>query len=438
MARIVLTTFGTLGDLHPYVALARELSSRGHRPLIATHASYGSRVEDAGIEFRPVRPDFTDFGDLAVVMRRAMDPQRGSDYIVRDMIVPSVRASFEDLLAASSGADAIVGHMLTFAAPIVAEKLGVPRIHTMLQPLTLFSAYDPPRVPAFQSAPWTYRFPPGVWKVLWVIARAVTRHWLRPVDELRAEVGLPRSPRHPVIQAHSPTLNLALFSPVLAAPQPDWPAHTCVTGFPFYDRDERGGGMSAALREFLNAGPAPVVFTLGSSGVWDAGDFYAEAAAAAHALGARAVLLTGPGAGNVPRDLGAEVLAVDYAPHSELFAEAAAIVHQGGIGTTGQALASGRPTLIIPFSHDQPDNAWRCAQLGVARVLGRRAARARAIERELRVLLADTVMRDRAAVVGARVRAEHGTRTAVDAIEAVLGNDRARGIRLDGTTGSRS
>lgn len=430
MARIVLTTFGTLGDLHPYVALARELSARGHRPLIATHAFYRARVEDAGIEFHPVRPDFTDFGDLADVMRKAMDPRRGSDYIVREMIVPSVRASFEDLLAASAGADAIVGHMLTFAAPIVAEKLGVPRIHTMLQPLTLFSAYDPPRVPAFESAPWTYRLPPRVWKVLWTLARAVTRHWMRPVDDLRAEVGLPRSPRHPVIEAHSPTLNLALFSPVLAPRQPDWPPHTCVTGFPFYDRDERGGGMSATLREFLNAGPAPVVFTLGSSGVWDAGDFYAEAAAAAHALGVRAVLLTGPGAGNVPAGLRREVLAVDYAPHSELFAEAAAIVHQGGIGTTGQALRSSRPALIIPFSHDQPDNAWRCAQLGVARVLGRRAARARAIEGELRALLGDTAMRDRAAGVGAKVRDEHGTRTAVDAIEAVIEAERAPDQRI--------
>lgn len=421
MARIVLTTFGTLGDLHPYMALARELAARRHRPLLATHPFYRARVEDAGIEFHPVRPDLTDLGDLPDVMRRAMDPMRGSEYVARHMVLPSVRLSYEDLLVACAGADAIVGHMLTFAAPVVAEKLGVPRIHTMLQPMTLFSAYDPPRVPAFAGAPWAYRLGPAAWKVLWAMARMTTRHWMRSVDELRTATGLARLAGHPMIDGHSPTLNLALFSPVLAPPQPDWPPHTCVTGFPIYDRDERGEGMSVALREFLNAGPAPVVFTLGSSGVWAAGEFYGAAAAAAHALGVRAVLLTGPEAGNVPPRLPAGVLAVDYAPHSELFARAAAIVHQGGIGTTGQALRSGHPMLVVPFSHDQPDNAWRCAQLGVARVLRRDAAHASAMERELRVLLGEGSIRERAASVGAQVRAEHGTQTAVDAIEAALG-----------------
>ncbi len=420
MLRIVLTTIGTLGDLHPYVALARELAVRGHRPVIATHSIYQARVEEAGLEFRPVRPDLTEFGDLPTVMRRAMDPDRGSEYVARHMVLPFVRQSYEDLSDACAGADAIVGHMLTFAAPIVAEKFGIPRVHTMLQPMTLFSSYDPPRVPAFSAIPWTYRLGPGVWNVLWKMARLATRHWARSVDEARAAAGLPPSPAHPLIDGYSPLLNLALFSPVFAPPQPDWPANTIATGFPLYDRDEKGGGMSAALEAFLNAGSAPVVFTLGSSGVWDAGEFFGSAAAAARALGVRAVLLTGPDTGNLPASLPDGVVAVDYAPHSELFARAAAIVHQGGIGTTGQALRSGRPSLIVPFSHDQPDNAWRCSHLGVARILGRKAASAGAMQRELGLLMSDDGMRARAASVGEQVRAEHGTSTAVDAIAAVL------------------
>ena len=420
MLRIVLTTIGTLGDLHPYIALARELEARGHRPLIASHPIYRARVEDAGLEFWSVRPDLTEFGDLPTVMRRAMDPDRGSEYVARHMVLPFVRQSYEDLTAACAGADAIVGHMLTFAAPIVAEKLRIPRIHTMLQPMTLFSAYDPPRVSAFSAIPWIHRLGPGVWNVLWKMARMATRHWLRPVDDVRVTAGLPPSSAHPLIDGHSPLLNLALFSPVFAPPQPDWPANTIATGFPLYDRDEHGGGMSTALEAFLNAGPAPVVFTLGSSGVWDAGEFYVSAATAAHTLGARAVLLTGPDTDNMPVSLPQGVMAVDYAPHSELFSRAAAIVHQGGIGTTGQALRSGRPSLIVPFSHDQPDNAWRCAHLGVARILGRKAAGAIAMQRELGLLLRDERMRSRASEVGEQVRAEHGTRTAVDAIEAVL------------------
>ena len=420
MPRIVLTTVGTLGDLHPYIALARELATRGHSAVIATHPIYCARVEDAGIEFWPVRPDLTEFGDLPTVMRRAMDPDRGSEYVARRMVLPFVQQSYEDLSAVCAGADAIVGHMLTFAAPVVAEKLQIPRIHTMLQPMSLFSAYDPPRVPAFSAIPWTYRLGSGVWNVLWKMGRVATRHWMRPVDELRKAAGLPPSSAHPLIDGHSSVLNLALFSPVFAPPQPDWPASTIATGFPLYDRDERGGGMSPALEEFLRAGTAPLVFTLGSSGVWDPGAFYDSAVAAARALGVRAVLLTGLDTGNMPGSLPGDVLAVDYAPHSELFSRAMAIVHQGGIGTTGQALRSGRPSLIVPFSHDQPDNAWRCAHLGVARTLRRNAAGAHAMQHELELLLGDERMRLRAGEVGERVRAEHGTRTAVDAIEAVL------------------
>ena len=132
----------------------------------------------------------------------------------------------------------------------------------------------------------------------------------------------------------------------------------------------------------------------------------------------RAVLLTGA---NRPPALPRGVIAVSYAPHSELFPRAAAIVHQGGIGTTGQALRAGRPMLIVPFSHDQPDNAARCARLGVAGVVPRRWAHARRLGRELEALLADSGMRSRAEQAASRVRAEDGARTAADAIEALLG-----------------
>src|SRR5262245_27952102 len=146
---------------------------------------------------------------------------------------------------------------------------------------------------------------------------------------------------------HSPALVLALFSKLLADKQPDWPPQTVITGFPFYDRDGEGG-MSPELSNFLDTGPPPVVFTLDSSAVVDAGPFYEHSVAAAKLLGRRAVLLVGKDPRNRPAALPAGIVAFAYAPYSELCPRAAAVVHEGGIGTTAQAMRSGRPMLVMP------------------------------------------------------------------------------------------
>lgn len=426
LARIVLSTLGSLGDLHPYIAVGVELAALGHAPVIATHGIYRARVERAGVAFHAVRPDFDAFGDIDEAMRRAMDLHTGSRYVLDRFVLPYLRASYDDLLVACAGADLVVTHVLTFGASLAAETLGVPRVHSAVQPFAMFSAHDPMIVPAMPVLEWLSRTGTGPRRALWALARAASRGWFAPVDALRREVGLPRSRAHPLMRMWSPYLNLALFSPVFAPPQPDWPPHTEATGFPQWDRDEEGRGTSAPLRAFLDAGEPPVVFTLGSSAVYDAGTFYEESARAAAALGVRAVLLTGPEGRNVlARSAGDRVWVEAYAPHSEIFPRAAAIVHQGGIGTTGQALAAGRPMLVMPYSHDQPDNAARCRRLGIARVIPRGAYRAKRVARDLGALLADAGTRERAAGVGARVRAEHGGAAAARAIDALL-----RGGRL--------
>src|SRR3954471_24918609 len=84
--RIVLTTFGSLGDLYPYVAVARGLQARGPEAVVATSRRYREGAEAAGVGFHPVRPDGPDLDADRAVMRRAMDPRRGSEYIVRDLV----------------------------------------------------------------------------------------------------------------------------------------------------------------------------------------------------------------------------------------------------------------------------------------------------------------------------------------------------------------
>jgi UDP:flavonoid glycosyltransferase YjiC (YdhE family) len=179
--------------------------------------------------------------------------------------------------------------------------------------------------------------------------------------------------------------------------------------------------MPDGLAHFLDDGPAPVVFTLGTSAVGAAGRFYHESAEAARRLGVRAVLLVGTDPANRPSGgLPPGVIAVEYAPHAELFPRAAVVVHQGGVGTTGQALKAGRPTLVVPYAHDQPDNAWRVTRLGVARTLYPKRYTAKRVERELVALLGDSAYGRRAAEVAAVVRSEDGVATACDAMARVL------------------
>ena len=89
----------------------------------------------------------------------------------------------------------------------------------------------------------------------------------------------------------------------------------------------------------------------------------------------------------LPNPLPKGVRHCGYIPFSQLLPRAAALVHHGGIGTTAQALAAGIPQLIMPMSHDQPDNAARVQRLGVGRSLRPKAFRAAAVAARLDPLL---------------------------------------------------
>jgi UDP:flavonoid glycosyltransferase YjiC (YdhE family) len=425
MARIVHQAFGSLGDLHPHIAVGAALRARGHDVTIATHKPYRSRVESAGLRMHDMPPDYDSFVNLEDVMRRAVDARNGSRYVLEAFVLPSLRGTTAALLDAGTGADLIIGNPLGMSAVLAAEKLGIPHVHAIFQPLAMFSAHDPSHFGPQPGMDFMYRQGPGVWRWIHKLMRFVSRDWLKPVFAMRAELGLPLTKRHPMFEMWSSTLNLALFSRELMQPQPDFPPHTVIAGFPFHDRDETGKGAPEALLRFLDAGPAPVVFTLGSAAVFDAGRFYEVALAASRALGQRAVLLCGPEGRNRPRalqgrDVHDDVIAVDYAPHSDVFPRALVNVHQGGVGTTGQALRAGRPMIVVPYSHDQPDNALRCRRLGIARIVARGRWSVETATRALRDLLADHQAAGKAAAVGERVRAERGAEAAADAIEAAL------------------
>jgi UDP:flavonoid glycosyltransferase YjiC (YdhE family) len=398
--------------------LGLALQSRGHRPVIATHAGFRADVEREGLEFAEAGPLVDPAAPNArELFEKVMDPNRGSEVIVRELLMTKLRETYEQLRAAVAGADLLVTHPITFAGPVVAEHARMPWLSTVLAPLSLFSAHDPavlPTAPKLNDVPLV-----GPWLAHTILrlARPTLRNWVEPVARLRAELGLPRG-AHPMIEGQfSPHGTLALFSRVLAAPQPDWPANTTVTGSVLWNE---AAPLAPELEDFLAAGDPPVVFTLGTSAVGAAGRFYHESAAAVAELGVRAVLLTGGFAQNRPETLPPDVLLVDRAPHARLFPRASAIVHQVGAGTLAQALQSAKPMLLVPHSHDQFDNARRARKLGTARTVLAAEYRAERVARELGTLLTEPSYRERAVATADVVRAERGAEEAADAIETLL------------------
>jgi UDP:flavonoid glycosyltransferase YjiC (YdhE family) len=250
------------------------------------------------------------------------------------------------------------------------------------------------------------------------LGRLQTGWWARPHYQLRRSLGLAAG-GNPVFDAkHSPRLTLAMFPEFFAGRQPDWPASTQTCGFPFYEQPRE---VPENLARFLENGDPPVVFTLGSIVAHFEPEFYHVAAQAAQELGRRAVLLTGNNT-RIPRNLPASILAVDYAPLAQILPRAAVVVHAGGIGTCAESLRAGIPSVVMPFSFDQPDNAERLRRLGVAEIADR--FRVSNLASPLRRILGNSDAARRARALAAQIDPRSAVSEGVDWLEK-LGADKS-------------
>lgn len=415
MSRIVLTTIGSFGDLHPKIAIALELRNRGHDVVFATHKEYQNKIEALGFEFHRMRPDNTALNDPKE-MARMMDLKTGTEYVIKNWVCANLKETYTDLMNSAKDADFIITGEGVVAARLVAEKLGIPWAFSVLQPASFLSVHDPSVLPVLPFLAKFRRLGSLANRGIIQLSKAMSKAWAEPIHQLRRELGLPPLTGSPFIDdKYSPYLVLAMFSTALAKPQPDWPPNTVPTGFVFYDGTEGGQRLSPELEDFLNAGAPPIVFTLGSAVVMTPGQFYEESIQAAKRLGRRAVLLVGKNTltPNLPKG----IIAVSYAPYSQLFSRACAIVHQGGIGTTAQALRAGRPTLVMPYAHDQPDNAARVERLGTSRTVPRKQYSATRVAQHLYELLENPTYAVKATEIGHIIQSENGTTAACDAIE---------------------
>ena len=417
--RIILSNIGTFGDINPLIAIALELKRRGHTAVMAVPQVYEPKIRPLGLEFHALRPDIDPTNSILVEM--VYDVKHGTEHGLRDFLFPSLRHTYDDLLHAATQparADLLLLGELNYAGPLVAEITGIPWASYVLAPLSFFSAFDPPVLPPYPQLARADKAVPGMGRVIKRLARFTTRKWAEPIYELRRELGLQRG-ANPLFDAkHSPHLVLALFSRVLGVEQKDWPENTRITGFCFYDSDGGNAKLPANLEEFLAHGEPPVAFTLGSAAVLAAGKFYEHSARAAIKAGVRAVLLIGNDPRNRPQqELPDSICVAEYAPYSALFPRVAMVVHQGGVGTTAQALQAGKPMLIMPYSHDQPDNARRMRRLKVARVIGRDDYKPVRAAWKICSILEEPKFARQAQRVAKKLANEDGVRTACDALE---------------------
>ena len=419
--RVVLATHGTLGDLHPLMALALALRARGIDTVIGSHDNFREKVESVGIPFHAYGPGYDTYRkDLKIsqdeLVRRM---SRDHAYMLRQLVAPYLKSAVQDLMPLVKDADMVIGSRYAYGAHIAARLCGKPYTALALQPAVMLSAYDPPKLKDayFNTEPKnaigrTHN------RVIKLIGAGLLASGMGPVRKIYQSYGLTPQDRIDGIVADQQTL--ALYSPMMGKVQPDFPPRTQIVGFPFFDSES---GAAASLRPeldaFLSAGRPPIVFSLGSVAVFDSDQFYRQAIEACKRLGERCVILAGDGP-LVGEDFGADVFIIPYAPHSLLFPRALAVVHHGGIGSTAQGLRAGRPQLITPVFADQFDNAYRLERMGLGHSLDFSLWSVDRAEAALRALLASKTLADKAAAIAPVIAQENGADRAADIILASI------------------
>jgi UDP:flavonoid glycosyltransferase YjiC (YdhE family) len=396
---ILLLPLGSAGDVHPFVGLGLALQARGHNVLLATNGHFAPLAGRVGLAFSELgaADEFEDVLNNPDLWH----PTKGFRLVTQGMqrLLRPVYELISDRYV--PGETVVVAGALALGARIAQEKFGVPVATVHLQPAVFRSVYEGPvlgeRLSMARPGPhWLKRF--GYWAM---DALVIDRLLGPAINAFRIELGMQPVRRLFDVWWNSPQCILGLFPDWYAPPQPDWPPQTRLVGFPLFD--ERGvAEIPAGLEQFLDAGDPPIVFTPGSA-MRHGRAFFDASVAACLQLGRRGVLLT-RFRDQLPESLPDSVRHFEYVPFSQVLPRSAALVYHGGIGTCSQALAAGVPHLVVPFAHDQPDNAARLERLGVGRTLWPRHYQAPAVARVLNDLLSSAATSRRCAELAARCR----------------------------------
>jgi rhamnosyltransferase subunit B len=413
--RVLITATGSHGDINPFISVGRALMARGHQASFLANPYYKSQAEEAGLTFIGIGETFElrDISNYPDVMH----PRRGGKIVINDWLVPFA----DDMMRLLPGIldsvkpDVVFHHHIAFAAPWVCEQRGIPCANGVLAPMMWMNPND-----TISPMAWSPLYPGPIYKWMFrhlgmpLIRRAMNglinplreKHGLAPLKDCWWEF------------SRGGAVNLGMWSPVLRGPLEGDPETGVVCGYPWHDKHGDAEQAPADVERFLAAGEPPILFSLGTAAVHVAGRFYHDAAETCRVLGRRGMLLvanSGLKIENLPK--GVETFT--YIPFSQVMPRVAASVHHGGIGTTGQGMRAGRPTVVVPHAHDQYDNAARVKRMGLSETVKKGRLSSRALERALRDVLEDPECSRRAAEVGRRMAGEDGAVRAAVEIEKI-------------------
>lgn len=412
--RVLISTFGTRGDVEPYLALAQRLVSEGHEAVVNAPATYRGDAEQLGIGFEPMG---TELHELVRSSMTSMSGAAQSMKLVRQMTAAQVTSLHEQWAAAQKvDPTIIVTHPKALGGRHIAERLGIPFVASMVLPFLT-------RTSAFPIPVTTAKLPGWLNRRSYVLNRASSLAYGGMVNTFRTEtLGLRRLSRMDDYLHH----NDGSLAPVLygfsrhVVPIPeDYPDNAHVTGY--WTRPAAEVQPPQELVAFLEQ-PGPVVYAgFGSMGFGRKAEERSRLMLAAiERAGARAVLARGwGGLDSVSSD---RVFVVDEVAHEWLFPRVDAVIHHGGAGTTAAGLRAGRPTLICPFLADQPFWGERVHDLGVGPApLPAARFSEKALDQRLAQLLGDSGYRDTARQIASQLAHEDGTGEAVTVLAAIEG-----------------
>ncbi len=407
--RITILTYGSRGDVQPFLPLSLGLIANGHCVTLAAPSRFKNLVEEHSINFVPLA------GDPQELSRRLNNAGHNFVKILRELMNHGVEIGADVLRQteeACRDADLII-HSFTHlvGAHTLAREKNIPDIH--VQPFPMFgSTGDYPNVtlPNLRSRVvnrLTHQFSEKItWWTSQIGFEQVCRRAGLPKRKLYWPFeDDPRRPRTPILCAWSPS--------VLSAPR-DWPSRIHVTGYYFFSHDH-SHQPPAELDVFLKAGKPPICITFGSMVNREAEKIDHVVHESLRQTQNRGIILSGwSGVRHRPSK---DVLYLESMSHDWLLPRCRMVVHHGGAGTTAAGLRAGIPNIVLPFTADQPFWGRRVRAIGagpgpiLVKKLSTETLTRAIVEAESESL------RERARAIGQRIRSEDGVGCAVKLIE---------------------
>jgi sterol 3beta-glucosyltransferase len=411
--KVLISTFGTRGDIQPFIALGKGLQAVGYEIAICTPEGFKPLVTGNGLDYAYVDNEF-----LALTEQSLQAQGTRSRLAVAKRFPAAIRRMLDDEWRAAQAfqPDAIIYHTKSLGSYHIAEKLGIPQILSLPLPATPTGDFPYPFFAGMRLGReinrLTYR--------LIALAQAM---WAGTTNDFRVKtLGLSRLSRFadPLKGPDGKQVPVLYpYSRHLVPVPPDFPAHVHVTGYWFLDQAE-DWSPGPELARFMDAGAPPVYVGFGSMGGTQPERRARIVLDALAKTGQRGLLASGWG-GLKAADLPQDVMLTDAAPHDWLFPRMAAVVHHGGAGTTAAGLRAGKPSVICPFLGDQPFWGWAVHTTGVGpKPVPQRKLTAGRLADAIAIAASDQGMQRRAAELGEQIRAEDGVGRAVEIVGNVL------------------